>query len=325
MSWSFSQHITFKECSRKWYFSYKLANPISTKELIRKEAFYLKQLKNIDAWRGIIVDKIISEKIIPSVSNKSPITLDKSITEARKSFDNQLFFAKERKWRNGGVKKADNDYAVLWEIEKGDDIKEPLEKAWYEIEIAITNFYQMSEIWDLFELATYLKPQERLIFRQNDIPVNCQPDLILLFKDDDPIIIDWKVHKYGVKDYRQQLALYALALTESPFRKKYPLELAGIQATDIRLKEVQLLTKNIYNYDLLDSEITEIKNLIGTSTRKMKLVLADEDKDFTYLDVPTTELAEKCRRCQFQTICQENSQWEQKIKCQQSNQISFLY
>ncbi len=325
MSWSFSQYITFKECPRKWYFAYKLVRTSVTKEPIRKEAFYLKQLKTIDAWRGIIVDKIISEKVIPSVGSGSPISLGESVVEARKCFDDQLAFAKERKWRESGVTKSGEDnYAVLWELETGQDTGEPLEKAWSEIETALTNFYQMTELWDLFESATYLKPQEQIGFRQYGIYVTCKPDLLILYKDADPILVDWKVHRYGIKDYRQQLALYALALTQSPLPKKYPMELAGVLPTDIRVREVQLLTENIYSYDLVESEVNEIKSVIGTSARKMELLIADEDDDFTYLDVPTTEFAEKCQRCPFQTICWENSIWEKKIKCQESKQTSFL-
>lgn len=325
MSWSFSQYITFKECPRKWYFAYKMARTSATKEPIRKESFYLKQLKTIDAWRGILVDKIISEKVIPSVRAGSPISLGESLVEARKCFDDQLSFAKERKWRESGVTKSgEDDYAVLWELETGQDISEPLEKAWFEIETALTNFYQMTELWDLFESATYLKPQEQIGFRQYGIYVTCKPDLLILYKDADPILVDWKVHRYGIKDYRQQLALYALALTQSTLPKKYPMELAGVLATDVRLREVQLLTKHIYPYDLVESEINEIKSVIGTSSRKMELTIADEEDDFTYLDVPTTQFAEKCQRCPFQPICWENSIWEKEIKCQESKQISFL-
>lgn len=326
MTWSISQYLTFKECPRKWYFAYKMANPLSTKEPIRKEAFYLKQLKTIDAWRGIIADKIISEKIIPSYGKDTTISLEESLGEARQCFDNELAFARERKWRKDGVKKSDADYAALWEFETQNDLEKLLEKAWSEIETALTNFYQMTEIWDLFESAAKLIPQEQLGFYQQDFYVICKPDLIILFRDEDPILVDWKVHRYGVKEYRQQLALYALALTESKtFKKKYPIELAGVFPEDIRLKEVQLLTEDIYPYDLVDSEITEIKNIISTSSRKMKLIIDDEDKDFTYLDVPITEFAEKCQKCPFQTICWENSTWEKKIKCQESKQTSFLY
>lgn len=326
MAWSFSQYITFRECPRKWYFANKMARTSSTKNPIRKEAFYLKQLKTIDAWRGIIVDKVISDKIIPSIGSGSPIFFNESVIEARKCFDDQLAFAKERKWRESGVTKSgEDDYAVLWELETGQDILEPLEKAWSEIEVALTNFYQMIELWDLFESATHLIPQELLGFRQYGIYVTCKPDLLILYKDADPILVDWKVHRYGIKDYRQQLALYALALTQSPLPKKYPMELAGVLATDIRLREVQLLTNNIYSYDLVESEVNEIKSIIGTSSRKMELTIADEGNDFTYLDVPTTEFAEKCQRCPFQPICWENSIWEKEIKCQESKQISFLY
>lgn len=323
MKWSFSEHITFKECPRKWYFAYKLANANSTKEPIKKEAFYLSKLQSIDAWRGNLVDKVISKKIIPSVAIATVISLDQALSEAKTNFDSELLFAREKRWREVGAKTSDNYYTALRGLE--DEIAEELlDQAWIDIESAITNFYQMDEIWDLLKSASYLKPQERLGFHHFENYITCMPDLILLFSNEEPMLIDWKVHKYGVKDYRQQLALYALALTESSFRKKYPMEFAGVEPVDVRLREVQLLTKKVHSHDLLDFEITEIKNLISTSARRMELVLADKDKDFTYLDVPTTEYAEKCQRCSFEPICQENSKWEKEILCRESKQISFL-
>ncbi len=42
MKWSFSQHMIFKECPRKWYFAYKMAHTSSAKDLIKKEySFFL--------------------------------------------------------------------------------------------------------------------------------------------------------------------------------------------------------------------------------------------------------------------------------------------
>lgn len=327
MKWSFSQYLIFRDCPRKWYFAYKMGTTSSVKDPICKEAFYLKQLKTIDAWRGIVADKVISEKVIPSIVQNSTISLDESLDEAKTIFDNQLAFAMERKWRNLDViKSKTKNYIALWEIEKELEVQEPLEIAWSEIETALTNFYQMQEIWDLFPSASQSLPQEQLTFYLGDIYVVCQPDLIILFENREPIIVDWKVHKFGVKDYRRQLALYALALNQSnKLKRKYPLELTGYQPTDIRLSEVQLLTNNVHNYALLDYDIIEIKDLIYTSNRKMKLTIADEDDDFSYLDVPITEFIANCQKCQFQTICQENSTWEQKTICQQSKQTSFLY
>lgn len=323
MKWSFSEHLTFRECPRKWYFAYKLANANSTKEPIKKESFYLSKLQSIDAWRGNLVDKVISKKIVPSITSGAVISVDQAVCEAKIAFDNELLFAQEKRWRENGAKTSDDNYVALQGLER-EDTEELLKQAWIDIETAVTNFYQMTEIWDLLTTASYLKPQERLSFYHYENYVNCMPDLILLFSNEDPVLVDWKVHKYGVKDYRQQLALYALALTQSTFGKKYPMELAGVQPIDVRLREVQLLTKKVHPHDLLDFEITEIKNLISTSARKMRLMLADNDKDFTYLDVPTTEYAEKCQRCSFEPICQENSKWEKEIICRESKQISFL-
>lgn len=323
MKWSFSEDLTFRECPRKWYFAYKMANAL-THEPIRKEVFYLSKLQSIQAWRGNLVDRIISTEIIPSIK-KTPVSLDQILLTARSLFDEQLGYAKDRTWRTPGTKTSDVNYVAFYEIEFGEEITEKIHQARIDVEQALTNFFGMQEVWDILEAASYLKPQERLGFHYHDAWVTCVPDLVLMYEDKDPILVDWKVHKFGVKDYRRQLALYALALDQSSFRKKHPIQFAGVRATDIRLYEVQLLTKKVHEYDLLDHEIDDIKSVIGSSARKMQLMLDSKNEVLTYLDIPTTAYPEKCQKCQFQSICWEGSKWEKETEWQESKQTSFLF
>jgi hypothetical protein len=324
MKWSFSENLAFRACPRKWYFAYKMANALA-RTPIRKEAFHLSKLQSIEAWRGKLVDQIISDEIIPHIKRAQPTSLDEALAAAKNLFDTQLKFAENRSWRNPTARTGDADYTALFEIEFGEEIAEKLLQAWNDIEFALANFFQIDEIWDVLRSAKYLRPQERLGFRYQDAWLTCVPDLIVLTENKDPIVIDWKVHKFGVKDYRQQLGLYALALEKSAFRKKYPIEFAGVRAIDVELYEVQLLTKKVFKYDFLEFEVDDIKSVIGSSARQMQLMLGNQNEVQSYLDIPTTKYPETCHKCPFQSICWEGSKWEQETQWQESRQTSFLF
>jgi hypothetical protein len=47
----------------------------------------------VSAWRGKIVDDVISKTIIPGINRRSPITLRDAKTRARQLYDTQLAYA----------------------------------------------------------------------------------------------------------------------------------------------------------------------------------------------------------------------------------------
>ncbi|MEQ1763861.1 MAG: PD-(D/E)XK nuclease family protein [Pyrinomonadaceae bacterium] len=322
MKWSFSENLTLKECPRQWYFSYKLANS-KTSVPIRKEAFYLSKLRTIQSWRGELVDRVISDYIIPSI-RVSTLSLDDVLEEARRLFEKQLSFARQQTWRSPDIKTTHKYYLALRELEEGKDITDELAQAWEDIETALRNFFSMDELWEILRKATVLKPQERLGFRHYDIWVTCQPDLIAFFPDDQPALFDWKVHRYGVKEYRTQLALYALALTQSSLKLSYP-ELAKVKPYLIPVYEVQLLTNKLHRYDLEDYEVDEIKSMISSSARRMQIIIDPKNEVTSYLDIPTTAYPDKCLNCNFDPICREGSRWQEKIEWQEPKQTSLLF
>ena len=60
--WSYSDSRLFKKCQRSWYF-HSRANAKANDE--RRELFLLGKLQSVSAWRGAIVDTIISETLVP--------------------------------------------------------------------------------------------------------------------------------------------------------------------------------------------------------------------------------------------------------------------
>lgn len=325
MNWSLSQSLTFRTCPRKWFLASKVGNCLATAPL-RKEAFFLSKLQSVSAWRGNLVDQVISTELIPAIVEKKPVTLDEAIAKARQLFDDQLVFAQERRWREPGVKTSDTNYVALDGYEYGQDISSELEQAWSDIEQALRNLFSLEDLWARLLEADHLVPQMTFRFLHYGDWVTCRPDLILLYKDDPPIIVDWKVHTFGIRDYRMQLAIYALALLRSNQSKQLPTSIVGFSAPEVGLLEVQLLTRKQRIHQLSDEDFEEVENYISTSALKMSFVAAaDEEGTTTYLDVPSTSFAEACSRCQFRSLCREGSEWEKETRCQDLKQTSFLF
>jgi hypothetical protein len=210
-------------------------------------------------------------------------------------------------------------------FEYGQDITSELDQAWLDIEQALNNLFSLEDLWAILLEADHLIPQTTFSFLHYGVWVTCRPDLIILFKDDSPLIVDWKVHTFDIRDYRLQLAIYALALLRSNRSKKLPTSIAGFSATDVGLLEVQLLTRKQRNHLLSDEDFEEVENYISTSALKMSFIAAaDDEEPVTHLDIPATSFAEACSRCQFRSLCREGSEWEKEVKCQDLKQISFL-
>ena len=66
MFWSISESRTFKRCQRQWYYKNLLASP-TAKDPLRHTAYLLGKLQSISAWRGNLVDAVISETVLPAV------------------------------------------------------------------------------------------------------------------------------------------------------------------------------------------------------------------------------------------------------------------
>jgi len=324
MNWSFSQSLSFRTCPRKWFFMSKVGNALA-KAPLRREAFFLSKLQSVSAWRGDLVDEVISTLVIPIVAKKLPVSIDEILSKARELFDAQLAFAREKRWREDGVKTSTANYVALDGYQYGQDISLELDQAWLDIEQALNNFFALEDLWANLSEAAYLIPQKWLRFLHYGVWVTCRPDLIILYKDDPPMIVDWKVHTFGIRDYRLQLAIYALALIRSNQSKKLPASITGYTAPEVGLLEVQLLTGKQRPHHLSDEDFEEVENYISTSAEKMLLAATDDDEEpVSYLDIPCTSFADACSRCAFRGICWEGSEWEKEIRCQGLKQISFL-
>lgn len=299
----------FRKCQRQWFFKNHVANA-RAKDTLRKEAYYLSKLQSLAAWRGNIVDAVLSNTIVPALNRGQKPRLAAVLQEARTLFDTQLAFARLRRIREPNMtqERGGTAYAALYAVEYDEPITDDdLSQAWTDIEHALTNFYEMDELAQIFRASSQLIAQRALSFSYNGTSVRMVPDVIVFYPNQPPTIIDWKVHTFGMQNYRLQLASYAIALTQCKPHVDFPRTLSRYSAQHINLLEVQLLTKVQRQYVLTEMDVESVYSFIARTAREMDLALNGEtQKTLLPSDFPVALDPDECQRCPFRALC-----WEQ--------------
>jgi len=312
MRWSHSTALSFTQCPRKWYFGSVLANGRAL-DPIRKEAYLLKQLCNIHAWRGKIVDKVISDFIIPKLNNYQMINLDQILNYSNHLIDIQLNFGKKQEYKNGKTKTAySEEYCAFFELEYSDELNEnSIEEAKNEIQQSLTNFHDSEFLTDIIEEKPYMIAQRSLQFSFAGVTVTSTPDLIVFFKDKNPLIVDWKVQAPSYKDHWIQLGTYAWALSKVSPHRDFPEKDSALikDPTQISLLEFQLLRNQAKEYVVTNEDILDIEDHFFNSSTQLKNLTYGKSKmkDLDLKLFPTAKSADTCMNCQYKKMCWEET------------------
>ena len=308
MRWSYSASRSFHQCQRQWFFK-NVAASARAKDPFRKRAYLLGKLQSISAWRGSIVDDVISKLIIPNVNHRPPITLNDAKTYARSLFDRKLAYALRHPIRDLTLKVSQegDDFAVFHAMEyEGELPKYEIERAWGEVETALGNLFKMEDIKQILKSSDYVISQRALQFRlMENVTVLAYPDAIAFRRSDPPVIIDWKVHAFGTNDAWLQLAIYAIALSRCKPHKDFPVGF-GMQPQELDLYEAQLLTNVVREHLLEEEQIIEVEEYMQDSAYEI-ICLTEGRKyiDLNVEDFRVARYAETCQRCAFRAICWE--------------------
>lgn len=311
MRWSYSASRSFKQCQRQWYFKNIVASGTSTKHPIRKQAYLLSKLQSVSAWRGKIVDDVISSAIVPCINRKVEITLKTAKARARDMFERQLAFARSHSPMDSSLQpsKHGDSFALLYSMHYDGGVRaEELETAWQEIEVALNNLFGLGAIKDLLKSSDYVVAQRALQFPLIDgITTLAYPDLIAFRRHQRPIIVDWKVHVFGQNDAWLQLAIYAIALSRCVPHSDFP-DGFRIEPSAVKLYEAQLLTNAVREHSLDEGQIDEAEEYIGSSSYEIAcLTDGGAYADLRREDFRTAAYAESCQRCAFRAICWETN------------------
>jgi hypothetical protein len=273
------------------------------------EARLLSRLQSIYAWRGQLVDYLLSYRLTPSLNSGRAVTLAQLLTEARTIFDEQVELGLNHAVREQPPSSPRTTYPVAaWrEVEYGEPItKETIDCLWHDIDLSIRNLFQMGDLRKVLREATYRISQRPLQFHLDDINVKAIPDLIAFFRDHHAAIIDWKVNAGANRDHRLQLALYGLTFTRCHPHADFAKYLDGPTQPLPSLTEVQLLSGEIRSYELDQTDFDRAEAYIAESATEMSLALGNQrDGEPRPEDFEVTRFPGACERCQFRKICWE--------------------
>jgi len=305
MRWSFSAASTFLQCQKKWYYDTKVANSTDSNPN-RREAFRLAQLLNVAAWRGKLVDQVISSFIVPRISSGEGLDKEQVLNYADTLFEEQLRRANESPHGENG--QSTDESLRFYELEYDTGVSDQaIEKARAEVKASLTNFLDSSLLRELTSNGQKLIAQRPLQFKFAGAAVIGMPDLIVFYRDRPPIIVDWKVHASMHKEHRLQLCIYGLALARAKPHKDFPSEwLDSIKdPTKVKLVEYQLLHNRIIDYTITQDDIVDVEDYIYTTSTRMQNLI-DGVKDLpeqAVMHLPTAHYSSACEMCNFKKPC----------------------
>lgn len=307
MIWSHSSAKQFRQCQRQSYYKHCLASHKS-RDPVRREAYLLSKLNSLSAWRGKLVDHVISKYVLPQIKREPAASYDAVLARAREIFDLQVAFARANRMHEPGMTKtnAGESYAAWQAIEYNEPVTGPeLNSAWADVELALKTFYAMEDIWTRIRTGTYFVAQRPLQFSILGHSIKAVPDLIVFYKDSQPLIIDWKVHSFGQRDAREQLALYALALVCGKPHSDFPVPKERWKPEGIAVVEAQLLTNVTRQFEFDYGEFAELEARVLFSANEMALAFGDGENERKAEDFALTNDPKRCQRCVYRRLCWE--------------------
>jgi hypothetical protein len=304
MKWSFSQHKTFKRCQRQWFYRNILACAIA-KDATRHEASRLSKLTTVWAWRGKVVDAVLSDRVIPAIAAGHQVTVDSALAEARRMFEAQRLLGLQgaSARSNGG---ATGSFGGFVEVEYRQPFPEgTFEKAWQDVEQSIRNCFEDAPLLDQMRAARRVVTQRNLSFNHDGASVIAVPDVICFYDNEPPLIVDWKVNTDPVRDFWLQLATYGIALTRCNPHRDWPPLPSGMTPCDVRLAEVQLLTQAVREHVVTEEDISQVSDLIYWSFQDMMLACGGQPSaKVLRADAFDTAVSPgPCKTCQFRKLC----------------------
>jgi len=233
--------------------------------------------------------------------------LNQVLATARTFFDKQLAFGRQHRVREPGFKvtEAGDSFAAFYAVEYGNGISDTeADAAWADVEKALRNLFGLAEFKELLRAAKYRIAQRSLIFDHAGAKVRAVPDLIAFFSDRPPAIVDWKVHTFGVRDYRDQLLTYAIALMRAKPHRDFPSDLSRWKEAEIELFEVQLLRGVIRRHYVEEADVQATDVRIAESIVTLQLARGGQkDEELNADDFPTAFDPKTCQTCPYRKPC----------------------
>ena len=307
MIWSVSDSYNFRSCPRKWFFQKTFANA-RAKSPDRHLAYRLSKLISVSAWRGLIVDAVLSKSLLNGLRYNRVPSKEQLQNEAIHQFEKQLKFGMKNDPLSPTTNLKDSDFVAFHAKVYDRSIRtDQLDQARMEVLQAIENLYSQEALLQKLAQADGLFAQRILQFPFFENTVRAIPDVLAFYNNRAPLIVDWKVHTFALQEAWLQLGVYALALKRCRPHSYFP-SLDRWAETDVELAEVQLLTNTLREYQLTEEDIHKLEDYIGKNINDMvSSVDNNKPSDLKPEDFDVTFYPGTCQRCKFKMICWEDN------------------
>lgn len=291
-SWSNSRNSVFRECRRKYYYSYyghwggwEFDAPDEVRQM-----YILGKLKNRFMWAGGVVHNSIKNVLEETKSGRVPL-MNRLINLTREEMRHGFESSKNKMYWQ------DPKSCALFEHEYDAEVKdEKWKDLWKHVETCIQNFYS-SDIFDMvknIDFSLWLPIEEFQAFLFEDTKINVKLDFAYRDRNGSIIIIDWKTGKSERAGSDIQLGCYTL----------FAIDHWNVDSEKVKTIEYNLYHKRGITNKLDAGEIEEITGYMGKSIREMKSLLVDPVQNIASQDnFAKTLNREICSSCNFKRIC----------------------
>ncbi|MCD4771622.1 PD-(D/E)XK nuclease family protein [archaeon] len=295
-SWSKSRDGTFGECKRKYFFNHYgfWDGWIASEDDRIKRIYYLKKLATKELWMGSVVHGVI-EFILRRFRVGEEVSLGHALAVLRKRMESDFAISKLKEY-TGFMSKAHRFFEDEYGIEISDEERKGLgQKA----EKCLRNFYNS----DIF-MEIRRTPVEDWITLEDFLSFDFEGTQVYLSIDfamkvgDEVILYDWKTGGERKADYKLQLSLYALYVSEK----------LGIPADRIKARMFYLALGESGKVDSfeVDSEgLEEVREYLRASVLEMKKLLVDVTENEAVEEDFEKSEGFWCSRCNFRKVCLE--------------------
>src|SRR5262249_24835648 len=148
MIWSVSTAKTFERCQRQWFFKTHVASA-KAKDEVRRRAWRLSKLQSISAWRGNVVDQVLSQELLPAFDRKRTLAPLPVRSSALEVFEKQLAIGRAHRLHEDGPTSGAlcEDFVAFHALEYNGALKEEdIDRAREEVRKAIQSFFSMEEL-----------------------------------------------------------------------------------------------------------------------------------------------------------------------------------
>jgi PD-(D/E)XK nuclease superfamily len=329
-NFSISKLNTYRICGRKHYFS-EMGNH-GKKNPLKRKAFELKKVQNLQMWQGAVVDLAMEKLIIPLINEKKELDFGEIINQAIEIAKRQYEFSKAKKYKEFSKNNVGDDYCVLeiHELSKPYS-EEDILKVYEGIKKSILNISEMQMPDKNLSLLNFLYRAKKLIpnisnwrVEVEDMGVKPQIDLLLYDENFKPTVIDWKVSESLTSDYSRQLEICALTVYLKRLEK---IDSPKYDYDDIQLYEVNLWQSKVKKHNFSEAIFHKIYDKIHLSISDIELLDASKEEfrfqeinghilDLNVESYDITDNSGSCMLCNYNSLCQflirNNNQYNEK-------------